>query len=103
MKYPLLFALALSGSMTALAGIQFDKPDAAWRADADFSKAAVFVAMQRARSATSSRVQPARIRVPPVASPPTRVCTTNHPWAPVTGSVQATSCSGGRSKGSLRV
>ena len=46
MKYPLLFALALSGSMTALAGIQFDKPDAAWRADADFSKAAVFVATQ---------------------------------------------------------
>ena len=44
MKYPLFLALVLAGSMTALAGIQFDKPDAAWRADADFSKAAVFVA-----------------------------------------------------------
>ena len=60
-------------------------------------KAAVLVAMPRARSPTSLIVQPGRMRVPPVAMPPTRVWTTRYPCAPVTGSTQVIWCAGSRS------
>ena len=40
------------------------------------SNVAVLAAIPRARSSTSDRVQPARMRVPPVARPETSVCTT---------------------------
>src|SRR5699024_4837967 len=60
-------------------------------------KAAVFRVMRRARSDTSDSVQPARIRVPPVASPPTRLWMTRKPRVPVTGSVHICSCMAGPS------
>ena len=43
-KSSLSVALTLAGAIAALAGFPFDKPGAEWRAEADFSKAKVYVA-----------------------------------------------------------
>ena len=48
----------------------------------------------RARPATSSRVQPSRIRSPPLETPRTSRSTTRWPWRPVTWSVQVSEISG---------